>query len=145
MYFFLYCIMNPAHKAKISIWCSWDDSLNNVFSNRMSFSAHNFTETNKNSKCMNFHFSIILWCLGSVHLAVCGAQVLYPHSVTDGWLFCAVHFVQDRMRAVLWLRNSEMPEVANNTVTFPSSALDWKLILHLLLDVAPGVVRRRVS
>lgn len=58
----------------------------------MSFSAHNFTETNKNSKCMNFHFSIILQCLGSVHLAVCGAQVLYPHSVTL-MVGCSVQYI----------------------------------------------------
>lgn len=38
-----------------------------------------------------------------------------------------------------------MFDLANNTVAFPSLALDWELLLHLLLDVAPGTVGRRVS
>lgn len=40
---------------------------------------------------MDFDFSII----SAVSLACSfGAQVLYPHSVSDGWLLCAVHFAQ---------------------------------------------------
>lgn len=38
-----------------------------------------------------------------------------------------------------------MPDVANNRVALPSAALGWELLLHLLLDVAPGIVGRGVN